>query len=72
MYKNTVENNRKLFEILVIEAIQQKMELENSKYIVCYFEFSLSGFPHSQVKRAGSISPLVSQVNSQPNMVVPA
>ena len=37
---------------LANEEIQQKMEQENSKYVY-YFEFSPSGFPHSQDKRAG-------------------
>ena len=36
---------------LANEEIQQKTEWENSKYI-CHFEFSCSGFPHSQDKRA--------------------
>ena len=56
MYKNRAENDRIFFEIPALLSCEWGNSAENragnSKYI-CYFEFSHSGFPHSQDKRAG-------------------
>ena len=53
MYKNRVKNNRIFFEISALLYCELgNPEQENSKY-TCYFEFSRSGFPHSQDKRTG-------------------
>ena len=56
MCKTRGENGRFFFIFplfyIANEEIQQKTEQENSK-LAYYFEFSHSGFPHSQDKRAG-------------------
>ena len=53
MYKNRVENDMKFFwNSFILRTRKFSKKWENSKYI-CYFEFSCTGFPHSQDKRKG-------------------